>query len=175
MFFQFSSEVNILKHTNTPKQWKVKECAFQSWQAVWLIIFREIIANGCCVLCAVWLAGCVSHACWTQDVVSVTVRMARHSSPPPVCQSIRPPLSRQRGAGESQDTALECLGWSSGGTRLWIGTYSVLIEVQCQECLPKAHENVSPPDAQTPARWKTRTTGPTTTVPHPILGWFYWV
>lgn len=51
----------------------------------------------------VWFAGCVSHACWTLDVGSVTVRTSQRSSPPPVCQSIRPPRSTQHGAGESQD------------------------------------------------------------------------
>lgn len=60
------------------------------------------------VVSAVWLAGCASHACWTLDVVSVTVRMARRSSPPPACQSIRPPPSTQHGAGESQDAARVC-------------------------------------------------------------------
>ena len=64
-----------------------------------LIAFSEIIAN----VSAVWLAGCVSRACWTLDVDSATVRMAQRSSPPPVYQSIRPPLSKQHGAGESQD------------------------------------------------------------------------
>lgn len=61
----------------------------------------------CCVR-SVRPAGCVSRACWTLAVASVTVRTALRSWPPPVFLSIRPPPSRQRGAGESQDAAPAC-------------------------------------------------------------------
>lgn len=64
------------------------------------IMFKEIMG-----VSGVWLAGCVSRACLTLAVVSVTVRTARHSSPPPALQSIRPPPSKQHGAGEPQDAA----------------------------------------------------------------------
>lgn len=133
------------------------------------------------VASAVCLAGCVSRVCWTPDVVSVTVRMARRSSPPPVCLSIRPPPNTQRGAGESQDAAGGC-------ARVWEAAEGGAVYLECtlnrihfysfhhisvinksqQVCLPL-------PDAPTPAWWKIKPTGPTTTVPPPSPGWFYWV
>lgn len=138
---------------------------------------------------AVWLAGCVSRACLTLDVVSVTVRTARHSSPPPAFQSIRPPPSKRHGAGEPHDTAWVCvrvedaaLWWKIVFPAyekkiffvLWLN-YTLQLQLRCPEWLTKCQLMcILLPDALTPAWWKIRPTGPTTTVPPPTPGWFYW-
>lgn len=109
----------------------------------WLIELSNIIAN-----VAIWLSDCASRACWTLDVVSVTVRTPRRSSPPPVCLSIRPPPSTQRGAGECQD-ACECV-WGGGGIEhmlriyihslirsnglMWNDTFQVELGAKLNEC-----------------------------------------
>lgn len=83
---------------------------FLGWKKKRNFFHSHIVSRNhrkCCVR-SVRPAGCVSRACWTLAVASVTVRTALRSWPPPVFLSIRPPPSRQRGAGESQDAAPAC-------------------------------------------------------------------
>lgn len=140
---------------------------------------------------AVWLSGCASHACWTLDVVSVTGRTPRRSSPPPVCQSIRPPLSKQHGAGESQDAftfrmqtmSRRCTVFRvlvKSNCLVWWCTlkqfHHVWMESRVKFLYIEIHnKNLPLPDVPTPAWWEIRPTGPTTTVPPPSPGWFYWL
>lgn len=129
----------------------------------WLCWGRSELMWGC--VRAVWLTGCASPACWTLDVASVTVRTPRRSSPPPAFQSIRPPLSKQRGAGESEGTTTPCFFFCDDVMKMWNDSLHLEGLTGPSHCL----------GAPTPAWWGTTPTGPTTTAPPPTPGSSCWL